>query len=163
MFRFVTRFTIAVLIGVGATLSWQSYGDVAGEMLAARAPTLAWLVSISTSKPPIAATTSTSQTQHEPLAPYLDAVRLSIAQLAAMQDQMAQRLIALQAVEDQTEDIANASVFGFGFGVAGRRQSAAETGATQGTVSSCAATIGASPAFCWTSRALAMIPGLARL
>src|SRR6201981_2464386 len=100
MFRFVTRFTIAVLIGVGATLSWQSYGDVAGEMLAARAPTLAWLVSISTSKPPIAATTSTSQTQHEPLAPYLDAVRLSIAQLAAMQDQMAQRLIALQAVEE---------------------------------------------------------------
>ena len=100
MFRFVTRFTIAVLIGVGATLSWQSYGDVAGEMLAARAPTLAWLVSISTSKPPIAATTSISQTQHEPLAPYLDAVRLSIAQLAAMQDQMAQRLIALQAVEE---------------------------------------------------------------
>jgi hypothetical protein len=101
MFRFVTRFTIAVLIGVGATLGWQSYGDVAGEMLVARAPTLAWLVSISTTKPPIAATTSTSQTQQlEPLASNLDAVRLSVGQLAAKQDQMAQRITALQAIEE---------------------------------------------------------------
>jgi hypothetical protein len=101
MFRFATRFTIAVLIGVGATLGWQSYSDVAGEMLVARAPTLAWLVSISTTKPPIAATTSTSQTQQlEPLASNLDAVRLSVAQLAARQDQMAQRITALQVIEE---------------------------------------------------------------
>jgi hypothetical protein len=63
MFRFITRFTIAVLIGVGATLGWQSYGEVARQMLVAQAPTLAWLVSLSTPKPPIAATTSTSPTQ----------------------------------------------------------------------------------------------------
>ena len=101
MFRLTSRFTIAVLIGVGATLGWQSYGDVAREMLVARAPTLAWLVSISTTKSPIAATTSTSQTQQlEPLASNLDAVRLSVDQLAAKQDQMAQRIAALQAVEE---------------------------------------------------------------
>lgn len=100
LFRFVTRFTIAALIGVGATLGWQSYGDVAGEMLVARAPTLAWLVSIPTTKPPVAATTSTSQTQLEPLASNLDVVRLSVAQLAAKQDQMAQRITALQAIEE---------------------------------------------------------------
>ena len=37
IFRSITRFTVAVLIGVGATLGWQSYGDVAGEMLVERA------------------------------------------------------------------------------------------------------------------------------
>ena len=29
MFRALTRFAMAVLIGVGATLGWQSYGDAA--------------------------------------------------------------------------------------------------------------------------------------
>ena len=46
IFRALTRFCIAVLIGVGATLGWQSYGDVAREMLAARAPELAWLLPV---------------------------------------------------------------------------------------------------------------------
>ena len=41
MFRTLMRFSIAVLIGVGATLGWQSYGDAAKEMLVAQAPTLA--------------------------------------------------------------------------------------------------------------------------
>src|SRR5262249_32046990 len=38
--RTVGSFVNAVLIGVGGTLAWQSYGDVAKEMVAARAPTL---------------------------------------------------------------------------------------------------------------------------
>jgi hypothetical protein len=101
LFRSVTRVTIAVLIGVGATLGWQFYGDEAREMLVAQAPTLAWLVSIPTTKPPVAATTSISQTQQlEPLASNLEAVRTSVAQLAAKQDQMAQRITALQAIEE---------------------------------------------------------------
>jgi hypothetical protein len=58
MLRSLTRFSIAALIGVGATLGWQSYGDAAKEMVIARAPTLAWLLSISTTKPPVVATTS---------------------------------------------------------------------------------------------------------
>ena len=101
MFRSITRFTVAVLVGVGATLGWQSYGDVAGEMLAERAPTLAWMMSMSATKSPIAAKTSTSQTQQiEPLASNLDAVRLSVDQLSARQDQMAQKIAVLQAVEE---------------------------------------------------------------
>jgi len=101
MFRSITRFTVAVLVGVGATLGWQSYGDVAGAMLVERAPTLAWLMSMSATKSPIAAKTSTSQTQQiEPLASNLDAMRLSVDQLSAKQDQMAQRMAVLQAVEE---------------------------------------------------------------
>jgi hypothetical protein len=101
MFRSITRFTVAALIGVGATLGWQSYGDVAGEMLAERAPALAWLMSMTTTKSPIAAKTATSQTQQiEPLASNLEAVRLSVDQLSAKQDQMAQRIAVLQAVEE---------------------------------------------------------------
>jgi hypothetical protein len=37
MFRTLFRFSVAVLIGVGATLGWQSYGDEAKEMLVAQA------------------------------------------------------------------------------------------------------------------------------
>jgi hypothetical protein len=56
--RSLTRFSIAALVCVGAALGWQSYGDAAKELVIARAPTLAWLLSISTSKPPVVATTS---------------------------------------------------------------------------------------------------------
>jgi hypothetical protein len=101
MFRFVTRFTIAVLIGVGATLGWQSYGEVAGQMLVAQAPTLAWLVPMSTPKPPSAATRSTPTQQLEPMAANLSAMRRDMDQLAARQDEMAQRIAALRAFEEE--------------------------------------------------------------
>jgi hypothetical protein len=58
MLRSLTRFSIAALIGVGATLGWQSYGDAAKEMLVARAPALAWVLSVSTTKSPVMAATS---------------------------------------------------------------------------------------------------------
>ena len=58
MFRSLTRFSIAALIGVGATLGWQSYGDAAKEMVVAGAPTLAWVLSVSTTKSPVVAATS---------------------------------------------------------------------------------------------------------
>jgi hypothetical protein len=63
MLRTLTRFSIAVLIGVGVTLGWQSYGDAAKEMVIARAPTLAWLLSTSTTKPLVVATTSPGPVQ----------------------------------------------------------------------------------------------------
>ena len=50
MFRSLVRFSIAVLIGVGATLGWQSYGDEAKEMLVAQAPILGLLLSVSTTE-----------------------------------------------------------------------------------------------------------------
>jgi len=100
MLRSLTRFSIAALIGVGATLGWQSYGDAAKEMVIARVPTLAWLLS-STTKPPVVATTSPGPVQQlEPLAFNLDIVRRSVEQLAAKQEQMAQNIAALQAVEE---------------------------------------------------------------
>jgi endonuclease/exonuclease/phosphatase (EEP) superfamily protein YafD len=101
MLRALTRFFIAVLIGVGATLGWQSYGDAARNMAIAQAPTLAWLLSISATKSAAMAATSPDPAQQlEPLAFNLDAVRRSVEQLAAKQDQMAQNIAALQAVEE---------------------------------------------------------------
>ena len=99
IFRTLTRFSIAVLIGVGATLGWQS--DAAKEMLVARAPTLAWVLSVSTTKSPVVAATSTDpMPQLAPLASNLDVVRRSVEQLAARQEQMAQNIAALRAVEE---------------------------------------------------------------
>ena len=99
IFRTLTRFSIAVLIGIGATLGWQS--DAAKEMLVARVPALAWVLSVSTTKSPVVAATSTDPMQQlAPLASNLDVVRRSVEQLAAKQEQMAQNIAALQAVEE---------------------------------------------------------------
>ena len=97
--RALTRFLIAVLIGVGATLAWQSYGDVAREMLAARLPTLAWLLSVSKTSPVVAATPADPMPKLESLVSSLDYVRRSVEQLALKQDEMARNIAALQAVE----------------------------------------------------------------
>jgi hypothetical protein len=105
IFRTLTRFSIAVLIGIGGTLAWQSYGDAAREMAVARAPTLAWLLSVSTTKSPAMAATSPDPVQLlEPLASNLDVVRRSVEQVAAKQDQMAQNIATLQAVEEDIRE-----------------------------------------------------------
>ena len=52
MLRSLGRFSIAVLIGVGATLAWQSYGDEAREMLSAQVPSLSWLFGSTTTLAP---------------------------------------------------------------------------------------------------------------
>src|SRR5258708_3865255 len=99
--RTLTRFFIAVLIGVGGTLAWQSHGDAAREMMISRAPTLAWLLSVSMTKSPAAVATSPDPMQQlEPLASNLDVVRRSVEELGAKQDQMAQNIATLQAVEE---------------------------------------------------------------
>jgi hypothetical protein len=100
IFRSLTKFFVAVLIGVGATLAWQSYGDVARKMVVARAPTLGWLLSVSpTSSPAVAATSPDPEQQLAPLASTLDAVRRSVEQLAVRQEQIAQNVATLQAIE----------------------------------------------------------------
>lgn len=108
--RTLTRFSIAVLIGVGATLGWQSYGDAAKEMLIAQAPALAWVLSVSTTKSPVVAATSADpMRQLAPLASNLDVVRRNVEQLAAKQEQMAQNIAALRAVhEDVRQKISSA-------------------------------------------------------
>jgi hypothetical protein len=98
--RTLTRFAIAVLIGVGATLGWQAYGDDARRIAATRAPTLSWLLSVSANSPAVVATSPDPAQQLERSASNLDAMRRSVDQLAAKQDQMAQNLAALQAIEE---------------------------------------------------------------
>ena len=44
MIRAVVRFCIAALIGVGATLAWQSHGDQASEIIKAWAAPLGQLL-----------------------------------------------------------------------------------------------------------------------
>src|SRR5438132_1315105 len=101
MFRAVTRFLIVVAIGVGATLGWQVYGDMAKAMLAVRAPELAPLLAyLPTKAPPAAATSASPALQLEPLASNLEVVRRSVEQLALRQEQMARNIAALQATDE---------------------------------------------------------------
>jgi hypothetical protein len=110
--RRMFRLFIAAMIGVGATLAWQSYGDEVKQIVGTWAPSLAWLLPVSAAgqlsaqdaslpKPtPAAAATSTEVVQQlEPMARDLAAVRRSLDQLAAKQEQMAQNIATLQAVE----------------------------------------------------------------
>jgi hypothetical protein len=100
----------------------KSYGDEAREMLSTRVSSLRWLsVTTTTStsgglgsaqdatlpqsalvsqrSAPAAATTSPELAQLEPMARDLTAMRRSFEQLAAKQEQMAQTITTLQAVE----------------------------------------------------------------
>ena len=97
----LTRHSIAVLVGIGATLAWQSYGDEAKEMVVTRAPSLGWLLSASKTNTSVASATSpVLGKQLAPLALNLDVVRRSLEQLAAKQDQMAQNIATLQGVQE---------------------------------------------------------------
>ena len=95
--------SVAVLIGVGATLAWQSYG---GQMVRAWAPSLGWLL-----PPPGPAVTSAElQVQLKPVALDLAIVRRSVEQLATNQDQLArkedqlrQAFATLQAAEQDID------------------------------------------------------------
>jgi hypothetical protein len=99
--RRILRTFIAVLIGIGATLGWQSHGDAARDMVVARAPSLGWLLSVSTTKSPAMAATAPDPVQQlEPLASNLDIVRRSVERLAAKQEQMAQNIATLEAIAD---------------------------------------------------------------
>ena len=99
--RTLTGFFIAVLIGIGATLAWQSHGDAARDMVVAHAPSLGWLLSVSTTKSPAMAATAPDPVQQlEPLVSNLDVVRRSVEELAANQEQMAQNIVTLQVVAD---------------------------------------------------------------
>ena len=106
MFRALMRFVILVGIGVGGTLGWQAYGDMAKGMLAAYAPEQAWLLSyLPSTRPPAAVAAAPNPAlQLEPLAANLasslEYVRRSVEQLALKQEQMARNIAALQAVDE---------------------------------------------------------------
>jgi TolA-binding protein len=121
IFRTLARFFIAVLIGLGATLAWQSYGDEAREMVGTRAPSLAWLLPVSTTKSTpddqgsTAATSAELVQQLKPLTLDLAIVRQSVEQLAAKieqlgvkQEQMVQNIATLQAIDqDITQKVSS--------------------------------------------------------
>jgi hypothetical protein len=87
--RSLARFFLAVFIGVGGTLAWQ-HGDEIAEFVRSWAPSLGWLLPVSTTKAPAPAVTSTElQQQLKPVAIDLALVRRSMEQLGANQDQLA--------------------------------------------------------------------------
>jgi uncharacterized protein with von Willebrand factor type A (vWA) domain len=114
--RAFARYSIVFLIGIGVTLAWQAYGDEAMEMVRTEAPSLVWLLPVSTAKSPpegqgstaAAASSPQSTRQLEPIELGLVAVQRSVEQLAtkveqlaAKQDQMAQNIATLQSVEQE--------------------------------------------------------------
>jgi len=78
--RALGRFSLVLLIGIGATLAWQSYG---GEVVRAWAPSLSWLVPISPS--------AELQALLKPVALDLAIMKRSVEQLASNQDQLARK------------------------------------------------------------------------
>jgi hypothetical protein len=95
MIRALGRFSVAAVIGAGATLAWQSYG---GELVRAWVPSLGWLFPASPS--------AELQALLKPVALDLAIMKRSVEQLASNQDQLArkqdqmtQAFAALQAAE----------------------------------------------------------------
>ena len=114
--RAIVRYSIVFLIAIGATLAWQSYSDEAIEMVRTEVPSLAWLLPVSTAKPPPDGQASAAAVlpsgelvqQLKFMAVDLALVRRSqeqltikMEQLAAKQDQMAQNIVTLQSVEQE--------------------------------------------------------------
>jgi hypothetical protein len=103
------HFFIAVVIGIGATLGWQSYGDTAREIVVEQIPTLASLLPVSTTKSRALAATSPEIVQQLlPLTFGINVMRRSVDQLAAKQDQLAakqeqlaQNIAVLQAAIEE--------------------------------------------------------------
>ena len=110
--RGFTRYLVAVLIGVAATLAWQSYGDAGKQVIATKAPELGWSpearkmitswVPVGWTKPPAAVaqtapqnavpkaptTASLDPEQLQQITQSLTTLRETAEQLAAGQDQM---------------------------------------------------------------------------
>jgi hypothetical protein len=106
--RTLTRFLITFCIGVAATLAWQSYGDAARQMIANSYPQLGWLAPqaapLAQTAPnmiaPAAPTAlSPELLQLKAMAANLAAVRQSVDQLTAGQQQMAGDIANLLAAD----------------------------------------------------------------
>ena len=112
--RTLLRFALTIGIGVGGTLAWQSYGDMAREMAAAAYPQqLGWLMPPATTAPsPAAAATVGSagpvatpdQQQMAAISLNIAGVRQSVqeltAQIASSQQQIAQVASSHQQMAD---------------------------------------------------------------
>jgi hypothetical protein len=139
--RGFTRYLLAICIGAAATLAWQSYGEAAKQMFAAKAPELGWspetkrmianlVEQLGWTKPPatsavrpsaletpqaapVAQTAPENVIPKAPAAPSIDpeqvhrmamdltALRQTVEQLAASQDQMAREIAKLKAADGE--------------------------------------------------------------
>lgn len=106
--RTLARFVAAVLIGVGLTLAWQSYGEQAKAMARIWVPSLAWALPQSVAKSPPADADILPELAQQLKLIALDVaiVRRNVGQLAANQDQLARKqeqlgetMATLQATE----------------------------------------------------------------
>jgi hypothetical protein len=127
------RFCIAVLIGVGATLAWQSHGDQAKEMIGTWASSLGGFLFTSTATsvqvsardealPQLRSSIETTpafpaqpialveaEQRLNAIARNLATVRKSVDQLTAKQEEMARNMATLQAAEDIRRKISSGS------------------------------------------------------
>jgi hypothetical protein len=114
------RYLVAILIGVAATLAWQSYGESAKQIIAARAPELGWSPEAkqmiaswtvgwmkptvglektapeadASKGPPLPAIDSA---QVQQMAQSLAALRETVAQIAASEDQTSREIARLES------------------------------------------------------------------
>jgi len=138
------RYLVAILIGVAATLAWQSYGESVKQIIATRAPELgwspeakqtitSWMQQLGWTKPPathestavrsfatetpqaapVPQTAPAAVAPSVPVAPSIDpaevhqiamdltALRQTVAQITASQDQMAREVDRLQAANQE--------------------------------------------------------------
>jgi hypothetical protein len=106
--RALTRFLITLCIGVAATLAWQSYGDAAREMIAKSSPQLSWLApqAAAVQTPPnmVASAGPSPQQQLKAMSFGIAAMRQSVDQLAAAQNQMTNEITKLRAAQQEILD-----------------------------------------------------------
>jgi endonuclease/exonuclease/phosphatase (EEP) superfamily protein YafD len=100
VFRPLARISIAILIGVVATAVWRNNGDKAKEIVRILAPSLSSLLPDTTTTAGPATSRELVQ-QLAPIARDLAAVRRSVEQVAAKQEQMDQNIVTLQAIEQE--------------------------------------------------------------
>ena len=116
--RGLARYLVALLIGVAATLAWQSYGDAAKQVIATRAPELGWSPeakqmiaswTLGWTKPPVVESKAAPVAQTAPIATSLDPekvrqmaqnlaeVRETVQELAAGQNQVTREIDKLES------------------------------------------------------------------
>jgi len=106
----LTRVLFTFFVGVGAALAWQSYGDAARKIIANSYPQLGWLapktaVAKTALDTTVPATSSPDPQELKAISLGLAAVRQSVDQLAAGQEQMTRDFSTkLQAAEREILD-----------------------------------------------------------
>jgi len=117
--RRFARFLLAICIGVAGTLAWQSYGDATKQIIATRAPELGWSPeakqmiaswTVGWMKPPVEKTAAEvvasskappvpaiDSTQVQQIAQSLAALRETVGQIAASEDQTSREIARLES------------------------------------------------------------------